>query len=94
MTRGASPAVRNRAKSIFVGLALTCTTAVALPHIPIDAFDFNPTGGDIATVEELQNVLVPGGYDALRAHAFDEPGRAISVSTGMMIVEGTYSPPL
>jgi signal transduction histidine kinase len=29
MTRGASPAVRNRAKSIFVGLALTCTTAVA-----------------------------------------------------------------
>ena len=28
MTRGASPAVRNRAKSIFVGLALTCTTAV------------------------------------------------------------------
>ena len=25
MTRGASPAVRNRAKSIFVGLALTCT---------------------------------------------------------------------
>jgi signal transduction histidine kinase len=29
MLRGASPAVRNRAKSIFVGLALTCTTAVA-----------------------------------------------------------------
>jgi signal transduction histidine kinase len=29
MTRGISPAVRNRAKSIFVGLALTCTTAVA-----------------------------------------------------------------
>jgi signal transduction histidine kinase len=29
MRRSASPAVRNRAKSIFVGLALTCTTAVA-----------------------------------------------------------------
>ena len=29
MLRGASPSVRNRAKSIFVGLALTCTTAVA-----------------------------------------------------------------
>jgi signal transduction histidine kinase len=29
MTGGATPSVRNRAKSIFVGLALTCTTAVA-----------------------------------------------------------------
>jgi len=69
-------------------------TAVALPHIPVNGFDFNPTAGDSVTVDDLTNALVPGGYDAVRAHAFDDLVRVISVGTGTMIVEGTYSPPL
>jgi len=68
--------------------------AVALPHLPVNGFDFNPTAGDTVTVDDLTNALVPGGYDAVRAHAFDPLVGVISVGSGTMIVEGTYSPPL
>jgi hypothetical protein len=67
--------------------------STTLPHLPLaGGFDFNPMAGDSFTVEDLTTALVPGGYDAVRAHAFAELVNVMA--SGTMIVEVPYSPPL
>ena len=70
MTRGASPAVRNRAKSIFVGLALTCTTAVAWQFASRVASTSELLTADLAMV---LSALFPAliAYAILKRNLFD-----------------------
>ncbi|MGZ3407981.1 MAG: hypothetical protein ACXVAN_16130, partial [Polyangia bacterium] len=70
MTRGASPAVRNRAKSIFVGLALTCTTAVAWQFASRVASASELLTADVAMV---LSALFPAliAYAILKRNLFD-----------------------
>ncbi|MCU1283393.1 MAG: histidine kinase, partial [bacterium] len=70
MTRGASPAVRNRAKSIFVGLALTCTTAVAWQFASRVASASQLLTADVAMV---LSALFPAliAYAILKRNLFD-----------------------
>ena len=70
MTRGASPAVRNRAKSIFVGLALTCTTAVAWQFASRFASSSELLTADVAMV---LSALFPAliAYAILKRNLFD-----------------------
>jgi signal transduction histidine kinase len=70
MTRGASPAVRNRAKSIFVGLALTCTTAVAWQFASRVANTSQLLTADVAMV---LSALFPAliAYAILKRNLFD-----------------------
>ncbi len=70
MTRGASPAVRNRAKSIFVGLALTCTTAVAWQFASRVASASQLLTADLAMV---LSALFPAliAYAILKRNLFD-----------------------
>jgi signal transduction histidine kinase len=70
MTRGASPAVRNRAKSIFVGLALTCTTAVAWQFASRLASSSELLTADVAMV---LSALFPAliAYAILKRNLFD-----------------------
>ena len=70
MTRGASPAVRNRAKSIFVGLALTCTTAVAWQFASRLAVSSELLTADVAMV---LSALFPAliAYAILKRNLFD-----------------------
>jgi len=70
MTRGASPAVRNRAKSIFVGLALTCTTAVAWQFASRIASASELLTADVAMV---LSALFPAliAYAILKRNLFD-----------------------
>jgi len=70
MTRGASPAVRNRAKSIFVGLALTCTTAVAWQFASRLANTSELLTADVAMV---LSALFPAliAYAILKRNLFD-----------------------
>jgi len=70
MTRGASPAVRNRAKSIFVGLALTCTTAVAWQFASRMANTSELLTADVAMV---LSALFPAliAYAILKRNLFD-----------------------
>ncbi|HEX9104456.1 MAG TPA: ATP-binding protein, partial [Polyangia bacterium] len=70
MTRGASPAVRNRAKSIFVGLALTCTTAVAWQFASRVASSSQLLTADVAMV---LSALFPAliAYAILKRNLFD-----------------------
>ena len=70
MTRGASPAVRNRAKSIFVGLALTCTTAVAWQFASRLASASELLTADVAMV---LSALFPAliAYAILKRNLFD-----------------------
>jgi signal transduction histidine kinase len=70
MTRGASPAVRNRAKSIFVGLALTCTTAVAWQFASRVATTSELLTADVAMV---LSALFPAliAYAILKRNLFD-----------------------
>ena len=70
MTRGASPAIRNRAKSIFVGLALTCTTAVAWQFASRVASASQLLTADVAMV---LSALFPAliAYAILKRNLFD-----------------------
>ena len=70
MTRGASPAVRNRAKSIFVGLALTCTTAVAWQFASRVASTSELLTADVAM---MLSALFPAliAYAILKRNLFD-----------------------
>ena len=45
--------------------------ALALPTLPKDVFDWNPQATDQLAVSSLVTAKVPGGYDAVRAHALD-----------------------
>jgi len=42
---------------------------LALPTLPVVGLDFNPKPGDDAGVSVLEQLHVPGGYDAARANA-------------------------
>ncbi len=68
--------------------------AVKFPLLPASPVDFNPKAGDSIGVDELTSAQVPGGYDAFRAHGFDNIERMIAGPTGRIVVELQYSPPL
>ena len=67
---------------------------VRFPQLPIDAFDYNPGPSDTVGVSDLLSAQVPGGYDAFRPHGFNEVTRAISGTSGLIVVELLYTPPL
>ena len=69
-------------------------TTVLLPKLPNDGFDYNPSGSDTASVDELTTELVPGGYSAIRANAFAPLTAAITGPSGQLIVQRKYSPSL
>lgn len=48
------------------------TTAIKLPRLPTDVFDWNPGPDDNTPVAlEVSGAKLPGGYDAVRARVFD-----------------------
>jgi hypothetical protein len=67
---------------------------IRFPTLPTDTFDFNPTEGDVVSLEELTNVHLPGGYDAVRAHGFARFLDFITAGTGRMVVQTLWSEPL
>lgn len=69
-------------------------TSVAFPRFPGGGFDYTPTAGDIPSVNDLTIASVPGGYDAVRAHGFDQVPRYVTGPTGRMVVQTLHSPSL
>jgi hypothetical protein len=69
--------------------------AIQFPKIGAPGEAFNPVAGDIATVEELTNVLLPGGqtYANVRDHAFDDINTLIPRSAGPTIVQRRFISP-
>jgi hypothetical protein len=68
---------------------------VIFPQLPATTgFDFNPHASDAIGVESVETVRAPGGYDAFRAHGFSNVTRAITGTTGTIVVQQLASPPL
>jgi hypothetical protein len=66
-------------------------SAVQFPKLPALAFDFNPVATDVATIEELTNVLVPVGYDEVRTRGFADVN-SFDLAAGSMVVQRRYIP--
>ena len=47
------------------------SASVRYPVLPVDEFDYNPEPADTLAVEFVDNISVPGGYDAVRPWAFE-----------------------
>jgi hypothetical protein len=61
---------------------------VRFPLLPADEHDWNSGTANSAQVVEATLFTVPGGYDAVRPHAFDfDPTRAIEGSSGRLYYE-------
>lgn len=65
-------------------------TMVKFPTLPVLDFDFNLHDGDIAGVDELQTISLPGGFAGVRTHPFDNVARAISGTVGRITVQSRY----
>ncbi len=72
----------------------TGATSIALPQLPKQQLDFNPSSGDAITVSDLTNVRVPGGYDAFRTHGFTALTSLAGTAPGKLVIELPYQPPL
>lgn len=71
-------------------------TAIALPTLPTDIYDFNITAADTASVDGWVAGAVPGGYDAIRPLLLSTTGPsdlAALAGTGSAAVV-QYQPPL
>ena len=47
------------------------TGAIQYPTLPTDVFDFAVNDTDSVFISEVDTAKIPGGYDAIRAHAFN-----------------------
>lgn len=65
-------------------------TTVTFPTLPVVDFDFNLKDGDVAGVDELETISLPGGYAGVRAHAFGDVKRTISGTLGRIVVQSLY----
>jgi hypothetical protein len=68
--------------------------SVAYPRFAGSGFDYNPGATDITGVDDLVTISVPGGYEAVRAHGFDDVQTFVAGSSGRLVAETLYSPPL
>jgi hypothetical protein len=69
---------------------------LALPKLPTDVADWNPTDGDGIGIEGVTSAKVPGGYDAVRAFALnfeliDDASALVAGATGRAVVVTTLS---
>jgi signal transduction histidine kinase len=87
MQRGANGSVRNRAKSIFVGLALTCTTSVGWQYASLVA---RPMSADVVMI---LSACFPAliAYALLKRNLFDldavlRAGLVYTLATGFILV--------
>jgi len=62
-------------------------TTITYPQLPIFGFDFNPTTTDISGIDDLTTASIPGGYNAIRAHGFDDFTNIIMGSGGRLVVQ-------
>ncbi|HEX3760224.1 MAG TPA: hypothetical protein VHW23_16015 [Kofleriaceae bacterium] len=69
-------------------------TSVAFPRLSVMGFDFTPRAGDAIGVDDVVNVGAPLGYDASRAHGFDDVRTYVAGPSGRFVVETVYTPPL
>ena len=78
-------------------------TTIALPKLPVGSFDFNPNATDTIVVDGLTTAALPdgpegpegpGGYDAMRAHAFDPLTSMSRTTPGVLVYQTQYSPNL
>jgi hypothetical protein len=73
--------------------------SITYPKLPTDVFDWTPLDSDEISRDPVTSVKVPGGYDALRARAFDvndrlgfsaavagASGRAVVVTSGLPLL--------
>lgn len=71
------------------------SAAVQYPTLPADFYDFNPKAGDVTSLDRLVTMKVPGGYDAVRGHAFESDiPTDVTGATGRIVYEELLSPPL
>jgi hypothetical protein len=66
---------------------------IQFPKLPSNGVDWNPADGDDVSVEHVLSVKVPGGYDAVRAHALDvaqqfEPASLLGTTERTPLVAG------
>ena len=69
-------------------------TSLVFPLLPGAASMFNPIDGDSIAIDDLTSASVPGGYDAVRAHGFDDFTDLVSGPSGRIVVQRSYTPPL
>jgi hypothetical protein len=62
---------------------------IAFPHLPGDVFGWTPIASDTVSAEEVTNVKITGGYDAIRARALSDnniapaPGQRLIAVTSL-----------
>ncbi len=70
---------------------------LSYPVLPTTIYDYNPAATEQLQLQQLTTVKAPGGYDALRAHAFAldaDPSSAITGATGRIVFEDMFEVPL
>lgn len=65
---------------------------VVFPQLPAMISDFMPRAGDAIGVDDVVNVGAPLGYDAVRAHGFDDVRSYVAGPSGRFAVETVYMP--
>jgi hypothetical protein len=68
--------------------------SVTFPRFPAGGFDFTPHADDAIGIDDVMNASAPPGYDAVRAHGFDDVQSYVAGSSGRFVVQTVYSPPL
>lgn len=71
-------------------------TSLTLPPLPAEAATYNVVDGDSVTPWELLTARVPGGYDAVRAHALDDGGPTgplAGQASGQIVLEALRTSP-
>jgi hypothetical protein len=64
---------------------------LAYPVLPTTIYDYNPAAGEQPLVQRLTTIKAPGGYDALRAHAFNaDLLSAVTGATGRIVSEDMF----
>jgi hypothetical protein len=55
---------------------------LTLPRLPTDVHSWNPTAGDMVSIDHVENMTLTGGYDALRTRVIDFGGSDLTLATG------------
>jgi hypothetical protein len=87
IVRGRVLASRGNTGWTWSVAAAHAQSVLAFPAWTGGGFDFTISEGDNITVEELALASAPGGYDAIRPHAFADFVSAVAGPTGRIAVE-------
>lgn len=61
------------------------------PVLPTTLYDYNPAANEQPRVQQLTTVKAPGGYDAIRAHAFNVDSLSVVTgATGQIVSEDMF----